>query len=101
MEGGVFLGHGGFARTSSRRSAMTWSRVAGNLQGLAAHAFLLAFTLLIIAKVAPYFYVSWWYVAWILPLSVWVLPPIGVLFAFLFIDSSDVFELLVFRDLIN
>lgn len=41
---------------------MTWSRIAGNLQALAAHSFLLCFTCLIIVKVTSYFYISWWYV---------------------------------------
>jgi hypothetical protein len=63
---GVFLANSGaIARSSSsssRRSAMSWSRVAGNLQALAAHIFLLCFTCLIIVKVTSYFYVSWWYV---------------------------------------
>lgn len=62
MEGG-FLGHGGFGRSSSRgRSAMTWSRIAGNLQALAAHTFLLGFTCLLIVKVTSYFHISWWWV---------------------------------------
>ncbi|KAG0627661.1 hypothetical protein M758_2G218800 [Ceratodon purpureus] len=61
---GVFLGHGAIGRSSSlaRRSAMSWSRIAGNLQALAAHIFLLCFTCLIIVKVTSYFYVSWWWV---------------------------------------
>lgn len=61
---GVFLANGAIARSSSssRRSAMSWSRIAGNLQALAAHTFLLCFTCLIIVKVTSYFYVSWWYV---------------------------------------
>lgn len=61
---GVFLANGAIARSSSlaRRSAMSWSRIAVNLQALGAHSFLLCFTCLIIVKVTSYFYVSWWYV---------------------------------------
>nr|XP_024395498.1 uncharacterized protein LOC112291819 isoform X3 [Physcomitrium patens] len=58
----IFSGSGAVARSSSRRSAMTWSRIAGNLQALAAHSFLLCFTCLIIVKVTSYFYISWWWV---------------------------------------
>lgn len=61
---GAFLGHGGaFGRSSSaRRSAVTWSRVAGILQGLTAHSFLLGFTCLLIVKVTSSLHISWWYV---------------------------------------
>jgi hypothetical protein len=41
---------------------MTWARIAGLLQALAAHSFLLFFSGLLIAKLTPYFSISWWYV---------------------------------------
>jgi len=41
---------------------MTWARIAGLLQALAAHSFLLFFSGLLIAKLTPYFSISWWWV---------------------------------------
>ncbi|CAM6019705.1 unnamed protein product [Sphagnum balticum] len=41
---------------------MTWARIGGLLQALAAHSFLLFFSGLLIAKLTPYFSISWWWV---------------------------------------
>lgn len=49
-------------RSYSSSNNMTWARIAGLLQALAAHSFLLFFSGLLIAKLTPYFSISWWYV---------------------------------------